>query len=141
MTKIVINNCYGGFGLSEEAQLILYSMKSRIIKSDTPKQYYGGNNKDYLLSRDWKKAYEDDLKSPVGLRPVVAPDGRILYVDHYGDKYRTDKKLINVVEEMGEMVNGRFSNLKIVGIPDGVKWQIDDYDGMETIHEKHRVWS
>jgi hypothetical protein len=42
---------------------------------------------------------------------------------------------------MGEMVNGRFSNLKIVEIPDDVEWQIDDYDGMETIHEKHRMWS
>jgi hypothetical protein len=116
-------------------------MKSRIIKSYTPKQYYGGNNKDYPESRNWKKTYKDDLKSPVGLRPVVALDGRILSVEHYEYKCRTDKKLIKVVEEMGEMVNGRFSNLKIVEIPDDVEWQIDDYDGMETIHEKHRMWS
>ena len=26
-------------------------------------------------------------------------------------------------------------------IPDDVEWEIDDYDGIETIHEVHRSWS
>jgi hypothetical protein len=39
-------------------------MKSRIIKSDTPKQYYGGNNKDYPESeKDSYGYYFPRLKS------------------------------------------------------------------------------
>jgi hypothetical protein len=141
MTKIVINDCYGGFGLSEEAQLELYRLKSRLITAITSKQYYGGNNKNYSRRKEWKKLYEEDLKSPIGFRLTIAPDGKILLVEKLEDKYRTDKKLIQVVEKMGEKANGRFANLKIVEIPDDVKWQIDNYDGMETVHEKHRMWT
>jgi hypothetical protein len=141
MTKIVINDCYGGFGLSEEAQLELYRLKSRLITAITPKQYYGGNNKNYSRRKEWKKLYEEDLKSPIGFRLTIAPDGKILLVEKLEDKYRTDKKLIQVVEKMGEKANGRFANLKIVEIPDDVKWQIDNYDSMETVHEKHRMWT
>ncbi len=32
------------------------------------------------------------------------------------------------------------SKLQIVSIPDGVSFYIDDYDGMESIHEDHRSW-
>jgi len=31
--------------------------------------------------------------------------------------------------------------LKIVDIPDGVEWEIEEYDGMEWVAEKHRTWS
>jgi len=27
-----------------------------------------------------------------------------------------------------------------VEVPDDVVWTIENYDGMETIHEKHRTW-
>ena len=30
---------------------------------------------------------------------------------------------------------------KIVEIPDGVQWEITEYDGKECIKEKHRSWS
>ena len=40
-----------------------------------------------------------------------------------------------------EQNDGKFSYLKIVEIPDDVEWEIDDYDGIETIHEVHRSWS
>jgi len=31
--------------------------------------------------------------------------------------------------------------LKIIEIPEDVDWEVDEYDGLETIHEKHRSWS
>ena len=55
--------------------------------------------------------------------------------------YRTDLKLIGAVENIGiKKANGYLSKLRIVEIPDGIDWEIDDYDGWETIHEKHRSW-
>jgi hypothetical protein len=53
---------------------------------------------------------------------------------------RADPLLVRVVEELGEEANGSFAKLKVVEIPDGVDYQIDDYDGVESIHEKHRSW-
>ena len=90
--KVVINRCFGGFGLSE-------------------------------------KAYEF-----LGLK-----------WDGYGYKYidhdlRTDAKLVECVETLGEEADGRFAELNVVEIPDDVNWEIDEYDGLETIHEVHRVW-
>ena len=57
------------------------------------------------------------------------------------DIERTDPNLIKVVENLGEEANGPSSRLKVVEIPDDVDWYIEDYDGVETIHEKHRIWS
>lgn len=53
---------------------------------------------------------------------------------------RNDVALVQVVEEMGAMANGAFAKLKIVDIPDDVKWQIEEYDGNEWIAESHRTW-
>jgi hypothetical protein len=58
----------------------------------------------------------------------------------YYDIKRCDPHLIRVVEELGDDANGQFSELKVVEIPDDVKWQIDEYDGLEWVAEKHRTW-
>lgn len=41
---------------------------------------------------------------------------------------------------MGKKASGKCAELKVIEIPDGVDWEIDDYDGIETVHEKHRSW-
>lgn len=53
---------------------------------------------------------------------------------------RSDPILVQVVEELGEESFDERSSLKIVTIPDDVEYEIMDYDGMESVHEKHRVW-
>ena len=55
--------------------------------------------------------------------------------------YRDDEALIKVVESLGELANSPYSSLKIVEIPDDVEWDIQEYDGVEWVAEKHRVWS
>ena len=54
---------------------------------------------------------------------------------------RDDEKLIRVVEELREEANGHCAQLKIVSIPDDVKWQIAKADGTEHVSEVHRTWS
>lgn len=63
--------------------------------------------------------------------------------DGYGfefDNDRTNPDLVRCVETLGKAADGRFAKLKVVKIPDDVEWEIDDYDGLETVHEVHRVW-
>lgn len=55
-------------------------------------------------------------------------------------KDRTDKLLIQVIEELGRDANGGCAELKIVEIPDGVEYEICEYDGNEHIAEMHRTW-
>ena len=45
-----------------------------------------------------------------------------------------------MIEELGELANGRCAELRIVEIPDDVEWEINEYDGMETVDECHRKW-
>ena len=60
---------------------------------------------------------------------------------YYGDIERTDTDLVKVVETLGEeKSSGSLSELRIVEIPDGVDWELDEYDGIESIHEVHRSW-
>lgn len=56
------------------------------------------------------------------------------------DFERTDKDLIKTVKEFGDSANTMYSNLKVIEIPDGVEYTVEEYDGQEWIAEKHRTW-
>ena len=68
--------------------------------------------------------------------------------DDFGYKYRdmdnktrTDPKLIECIETLGDKVNGwSGAKIKIVEIPDDIKWFISEYDGRECVEEDHRIW-
>lgn len=62
------------------------------------------------------------------------------YAKYRDYDFRTDPKLIECVETLGSEADGMLAYLKVVEIPDDVEWEIVGYDGMETIHEVHRVW-
>ena len=56
-------------------------------------------------------------------------------------EWRAHPDLITAFEEVGDEAGGDFlSSLKIVEVPDDVEWIISEYDGAETVREKHRVW-
>ncbi len=68
-------------------------------------------------------------------------NGLLYSIKHGSDnEVRADKDLIEVIEKLGEKANGMLSKISITEIPDGVEWEIDDYDGMEHVAEKHRTW-
>ncbi|MGD9157181.1 MAG: hypothetical protein PVG39_02120 [Desulfobacteraceae bacterium] len=56
-------------------------------------------------------------------------------------EYRKDPRLIAAIEKIGEeKASGDLAEVRIVDVPDDVEWEIDEYDGIETIHEVHRSW-
>ncbi len=56
--------------------------------------------------------------------------------------YRSHPRLIEAVETLGlEASSGPYVQLKIVEIPDNISWYLNDYDGIESIHETHRSWN
>ena len=64
------------------------------------------------------------------------------YVDEMDGGYdRTSVHLILAVETLKEKANGSSASLRIIEIPDGIDYFIDEYDGRESIHEQHRSWS
>lgn len=134
--KIVVNHCYGGFSLSSEAVIRLIERKSSLIKTSPAEEWLGD-----IISMDWKEIkLRDDFTTNALIRDVLLKDD-IIYQDIARDyEKRSHPDLIALVEELGPNINGRFAKLEIVEIPDGLNWIIDDYDGMETIHEAHRSW-
>lgn len=134
--KIAINRCYGGFGISNEAMKRLIQMGAACIESSR--------------QRDWEKDDFYRFNVHIGdgffianggfLSGVVAHKKKV-YTLKSDYEIRTDLDLIKVINEMGAAANGRFAELAIVEIPDGIAWKIDDYDGIETVREQHRSWS
>ena len=49
------------------------------------------------------------------------------------DMNRADPALVQVVEELGDEVNTRVSDLRIRDLPEGTKYRIDGYDGKESV--------
>ncbi len=114
--KIVINKCFGGFGLSELCHKEL--MKLGHVGSLREEQQ---NDESYVDDKDWGDYHHESY-------------GR--------DINRDDPMLVQVIENFGSKAcSNRFSQLKIVEIPDNVGWWIHEYDGTEYIEEKHRSWA
>lgn len=59
---------------------------------------------------------------------------------YYYDIARTDPYLVQTVEELGAEANTKVSKLKVVEVPDEIDWELQEYDGIEWIAEKHRTW-
>lgn len=106
MTKIVINTCFGGFGLSKEAILL-----GRKLSGDP---LWGGA----CLKGDQLEGWKSPMRH-----------------DYSGgdDLDRDDPLLIRVVEELGKKADGDCAKLSIVDLPKGTLYRIDEYDGRESI--------
>ena len=53
---------------------------------------------------------------------------------------RDDDKLVRVVEELRDAANGHAATLKVVSIPEDVKWMIARSEKGEHVSEVHRTW-
>jgi len=93
--KVVYNECYGRFYLSDLALGLLSERKGEYIHC----------------------SYDCMDKTP-----------------------RHDADLVAVVEQLGNLASGSFSRLKIEEIPDGVEYEIGEYDGFEEVLPPRMKW-
>ena len=139
--KIVINRCYGGFGLSLEAvklycekmNISIYMVEMKLRKDwtfDEPTEWK------YLDINKYNSLFLNFTTKPLN------EDGTMVEGSYFSiyNIDRTDPILIDVVEELGEKSWDGTSELEVVEIPDGIGYYINDYDGFESIHESHRSW-
>lgn len=130
--KIILNKCYGGFDVSDEAYELYAEKKGislyRYWDNCKKRKMQKGSG---LLTHYFTKDFGDSVE-----RDKI--DWKTnLYLD---SGYRDDPILIEVVEELGGKASGNYGNLVVVEIPDGMDYVIDDYDGFETLHENVKVW-
>ena len=98
-----------------------------------PRPSHINSNRDSTIKQG-PSLHQTHWFTQIQLAGIVDPDFHSLYIP------RDDEHLIAVVELMGEEANNRFSELKIVEIPDDVNWCIEEYDGLEWVAERHRTW-
>lgn len=103
MTKIVYNDCFGGFGLSKKAVERYFQLKGwgLVVREEYGWVHYCQDNGEHFYPPD--------------------------------DIERDDPILVQVVEELGEEANDSSSKLAIRELPSGTKYRINEYDGNESI--------
>lgn len=63
------------------------------------------------------------------------------FKDYINDKIRRDDpKLVECVENLGQEAADSYCHLAIIEIPFDVDWVIEEYDGLEWVSEKRRIW-
>ena len=130
MIKVVKNDCYGGFQLSPLAVMEYAKLKGIEL---------------FAYDMDYNRLYtlEEMQKAFLVVYFTKEFDGNRYRNESFFNErkiQRDDPYLVEVVETLGGKANGRCSNLVVVEIPDGVQWEITEYDGLESIEEIHRRW-
>ncbi len=141
--KLVLNKCFGGFGLSHEAMMEIFKHKGVTVYP------YITNIDDDYTGTTWTRfqgqpptSWFDNIEY-LGIDPgkdsfVTGIGARCNEYNQFDsqayDNYTNDADLVAVVEALGDEASGVFAELRIVEIPDGMNYTIDDYGGVETVY-------
>ncbi len=133
--KLVKNTCYGGFGLSNKAY-------EKLIEWGIPVKKYTKQVQDEDTGR--YNSPSENEGEVIFDRTLTKKEDPMIYFGRYWETWISENRehplLVRVVEELGAEANGSCANLIVVDIPDGTDYEIDDYDGIETIRETHNTW-
>jgi len=138
--KVVINECHGGFGLSHEAVMRYFEIKGIAVYPEHKKTwdswtYWTVKPEDRMERKEGEAFYSMSMEDRRAYNRKQSE--QTVYAR---DIPRDDPALVQTIEEMGAKANGPFADLKIVEIPDGVDFTIEEYDGLEHVAEVHRTW-
>jgi len=134
--KLVINKCYGGFGISDEATLLLIEQNSPFVQKKPAAEYF---HKPY--NSENFKALRDGFLQADRWGGCVYKDGFVYYLDEFTVDCRSDPALIQAVETLGTKASGSCADLQVVEIPDGTDFIIKEYDGFESVVEPYAVYA
>lgn len=126
--EIVINDCHGGFALSQKALEILHEEYGWAVTHFT---------EDGSLADPDARICEN----PERLQILDGQEWSLTVDAKRDDELRADPDLVEVVKDLGDDASGRHGAVKVVEVPDGVQWTIEEYDGNEWVAEEHRTWS
>ncbi|ORJ53957.1 hypothetical protein LBR_08485 [Levilactobacillus brevis] len=144
--KLLINETWGGFGVSVYTMIHTASKKGiKVVPYFGKMDFVSGT----VVYRPIDDVKEFDKKMSTGdivlladcnLQEFVAPlgdDDRLKKFSPWWfspDDNRTDSDLISAVEEDGDLAFTPVNKPTVVEIPDGYDYEINDYDGMETVY-------
>ena len=134
--QIVLNECFGGFGLSNLAIYELINRGSPTISTKSIFEYTGEYHTLDEFFRHYKSIYRNDSVIDIGEYKAykysegLYKDDQVFYFNDTPTN-RTDNILVEVVKELGEKSWGLVAQLYIISCPSYFK--ISDYDGMETL--------
>ena len=142
MRKVVINRCYGGFGLSEKAVLRYFEILGSPVWVEHHRRFSRDVAAYWIVppeerverreANEWYEMSSDERKEYNELWSLQTFNDR--------DLKRDDPILVQVVEALGGEAGDAHADLKVVEIPDDVEWIIQEYDGLEWVAEVHRTW-
>lgn len=120
MAKIVVNGCFGGFGLSDTAVRRYAEIAGITLYEHT----------DEFEFVTWSTVPREEYE-----RMTLEGDFLAANEAHFSvyDLSRTDPVLVQVVEELGDAANDTYAALYIVELPAGTQYRIDEYDGNESV--------
>ncbi len=132
MTKVVFNDCFGGYSLSPLAEQMILDRKGIEYIKEVSDSFMGDHisftKKEIVESNEYQLLKDADWNS-------LSLEGRTLLNSAHIDVQsfpRHDADLVAVVEELGSAANGSFAALNIVDL-EGNRYYIDEYDGNETV--------
>lgn len=133
--KVVVNRCFGGFGLSHRAVMRYAELKGM-------KLYPWLDDITRSVYKDRAVVGNDELSHNYSTVPVDPNTENWADETYFAERDidRSDPALVQAVEELGDAASGPHARLAVVEVPADVDWEITEYDGSERVEEKHRSW-
>lgn len=138
--KVVINACFGGFSVSKQAAEWMAERGHEHAQKELAEC---AKNNDFIQAfiktGEWPAECRGFTRSMLEIDAKYKGEAR--FYGHFSEVDRHDPLLVGAVEALGEAADGECAKLRVVEVPDGVDYEISEYDGNEHVAEKHRTWS
>ena len=141
--KVAYNACYGGFSLSPLAEAEYRKKKGISLTWYKRDRDLGKSVRidDGDLCNYQKEHFGIDASTKdLGSEVVEIPVEHSFYESWYDSDNRSDPDLIAVIEELGDKASGSCASIAIAEIPDGSSFEIDEYDGNESVVPPRQSW-
>lgn len=135
MAKIAYNACYGGFGLSHDAIMRYAELKGITIYPFVDRRLADEAQISYKAPDRYRRASKAEAQQSLMVHYCATAEfsNESYWSPHEAFRDRADPVLIQVIEELGDKANSRFSKIKFKEVPSGTLYRIDEYDGNESV--------